>query len=629
MIRKTLAIVIALIALGLLSVLALFCLLHTQYASPMVSYALDKTLNIKVISESVRYQYPNQFDFNSVHIERQGQESIDANSMSIWLSPSQSITAPLRIHELLLSGSTLSRQSTSLAHDLSIDNIALDHIDYSDDNVIINDLQLQLRNVQYQPNIASIRGEFQLRASQIYYQGESANDVLIDGVLNGEESKIYGASFTWNQATVSTQAQYENGTWSLVNATVDKLNLDLTTASIAHYNKIFTAIGHINSVDLLHANLRFNDVKVENLNASFEQIDLRHSIWEQIDAYVSFDADSIQYQSLQFIEPTVEVIAGKGVINLKDIDSTLEQGRIQLAGVWQPNAIALDRVVIDGVKVYEETQQNALQSLFKLLPLTDLNQLSINHLTVGRGQWIQTEDKPNWQVSGLNLEGNNLELIQKGQWGLWQGKTTASANSVSIDSVLASQVALEIQSNDGKWQLKRLFIPYQKGYLDVVASLDFSAISQPLTVSARAYSLPLSLLKYLQTPNSIDITGTADINLSMNVLTADRLAISKTLTGKFDAVFDNTSIASNKGNSIPVEITPLQFVADRGRLSLSPLTIHGDNIDGEASGEVELSHLETSPVELKLISHCSELTTIDLLSGSVKQKPTTSCLLEQ
>ncbi|MCL9776464.1 AsmA family protein [Vibrio methylphosphonaticus] len=629
MIRKTLAIVIALIALGLLSVLVLFCLLHTKYATPMVSYALDKTLNIKVISESVHYQYPNQLDFNNVHIERQGQESIAANSMSIWLTPSESITSPFRIHELLLSGSTLSRQSVSLAHDLSIDNIALDHIDYSDDNVIINDLQLQLRNLQYQPNMAQILGEFQLRASQIYYQGESANDVLIDGVLSGEESKVYGASFTWNQATVSTQAQYESGTWSLVNTTVDKLDLDLTTASIAHYNKIFSAIGHINSVDLLHANLRFNDVKIENLNASFEQIDLRHSIWEQVNAYLSFDADSIQYQSLQFIEPTVEVIANNGVITLKDVDSTLEQGRIQLVGAWKPNAIALERVVIDGVKVYEETQQNALLSLFQHLPLTNLNQLSIDHLTISRGQWIQIQNKPNWQISGLNLEGSNLELIRKGQWGLWQGKTAASANSVSIDRVLASQVALETQSHDGKWQLKRLFIPYQKGYLDVAASLDFSAKSQPLTVNAKAYSLPLSLLKYLQTPNGIDISGMADINLSMNVLTADKLAISKTLTGKLDAEFDNTAITSSEGSAIPVEITPLQLVAERGHVSLSPLTVRGERIDGEASGEIELNHLETPPIELKLITRCTELTTIDLLSGSVKQKPITSCLQEE
>ena len=422
MIRKTLAIVIALIALGLLSVLALFCLLHTQYATPMVSFALDKTLNVQVNSESVHYQYPNQFDFNNVHIERQGQESIDANSMSIWLAFPHSIAAPLRIHELLLSGSTLSHQSASFAHDLSIENIALDHIDYSDDNVIINDLQLQLRNLQYSPNVANVRAEFQLKASQIYYQGESANDVLIDGELDGDDSKVYGASFTWNQATVSTQAQYENGTWSLVNATVDKLNLDLTTASIAHYNKIFTAIGHINSIDFLHTNLHFNDVKIENLNASFEQIDLRHSIWEQVDAYISFDADSIQYQNLQFIEPTVKVVADPGVINLKDVDSTLEQGRIQLAGVWKPNTIVLDYVVIDGVKVYEEAQQNTLLSLFQHLPLADLNQLNISQLTIGRGQWIQVQNKPNWQISGLNLEANDLELIRKGRWGLWQGK---------------------------------------------------------------------------------------------------------------------------------------------------------------------------------------------------------------
>ncbi|MGV2989671.1 AsmA family protein [Vibrio sp. E150_011] len=625
MIRKTIAILIALFALGLIAILALFALLHTQYANPIVTQTINKLFNIKVTSESIHYQYPNQFDFINLRIEAEGEKPIEANSMSVWLGMPVSTKTPLRIHELLLSGSTLSNHSLSLAHQLSIENLALDHIDYSNNDVIINDLQLQLRHVQYNPDILLTKGELQLRASQIYYQGESIKDVLIDGELKGQNSKIYGASFIWNEANISTQAQYENNTWSLVNTTIEKLDIDLTSQLFDKYAALLDTIGHINSLDVLRSNVRYKDSKIENLNASFENIDLRESIWSQVDAYLSFDADSIQYQNLSFIEPTIDVNIDGGVVNIKDVDTTLEQGRIQFTGLWQQHVLSLEKLTIDGVKLYEEDQQDSILALYHYLPLVDINSLKVKRLTINRGQWIQLQQQPNWQVTGFNLTAEDLELKRNGQWGLWQGKAAASANSVSIGSVKGSQVALETESQDGKWQLSRLFVPYDKGYLDINASLDFSTTSQPLQIKAKAYSLPLALLQYVQPSDTIDARGTADIDLSIDVLIADTLTFSRTLTGELTAVFNGVEIATENSTYTPVEASPFHLLATRGVLSLKPFYIQGARLSGSASGNIDLGDSKTSNLPLKLTDECQATLHINLLTGVVDKRTQITC----
>ncbi|MGR5489052.1 AsmA family protein, partial [Vibrio alfacsensis] len=84
---------------------------------------------------------------------------------------------------------------------------------------------------------------------------------------------------------------------------------------------------------------------------------------------------------------------------------------------------------------------------------------SIDSLNINRSQCIQLARKPYWQVTGLNLQAEDLLIKKDYRWGFWQGSAIASANSASIDKTIANQLAVETKSTDGKWQLNRLFIP--------------------------------------------------------------------------------------------------------------------------------------------------------------------------
>lgn len=173
MVRKIVALFVAVLALGLLTILIVFGLLHTQYAKPMVIYTLDKGLGIHVKSESIQYHYPNQVTFQNARFELPDQQPVEVAELSVWLSTQLSTKQPIAIHELLIDGASLSASQTPSVTQLKqwqIENIALDHIDYSHGEMIINDLRLQLTGIELGDSVITSKGNVQLQASQFYYQ---------------------------------------------------------------------------------------------------------------------------------------------------------------------------------------------------------------------------------------------------------------------------------------------------------------------------------------------------------------------------------------------------------------------------------------------------------------------------
>jgi len=628
-VRKIVALFVAILALGLLTILIVFGLLHTQYAKPMVIYTLDKGLGIHVKSESIQYHYPNQVTFQNARFELPDQQPVEVAELSVWLSTQLSTKQPITIHELLIDGASLSASQTpsiTLLKQWQIENIALDHIDYSHGEMIINDLRLQLTGIELGDSVITSKGNVQLQASQFYYQGSSLRNLLVDGELDGDNSKILGASFTWNKSSISTQAQIQNGRWSLVNTTIDRLDLDATAQDDPLLSILKEHVGHINSLDILNSTLSNNDMTVDNISASLENIDLDKSLWKQSEAYISVDADQLIWRGFEFIEPTLEVYANEERIEVADLDTQLEQGRIQLSGYVKPNEIKLDKLEVDGVKYIQEGDKPSLLDLFADVSIDDLKSVAIDRVAINRSQWIQLSTKPFWQVTGFNMEASDLLLKRDYQWGLWQGKATASANSASIDKILANQVIMETESKEGKWQLNRLFIPFEQGYFTSTASLDFSAPSQPFALNAKAFSLPLALTQYLFDSDDIQLTGTADLDLDISALIADNLSLSQTLSGSLSSSFYNTEIQTRHSEQPQaLEVAPLKMTADRGVIELESLEISGVGIEGSAGDSIDLHSQSMQAVTIKLAETCRAEYELHILTGEVVSSPLDAC----
>ncbi|GMQ45153.1 AsmA family protein [Vibrio sp. 10N] len=629
MIRKIVALLVALMALGLLSLLLVFAALHTQYAKPLVSYTLEKVFNIGVTSESIHYRYPNQLSFENARFEIADHTPIEVAKLSVWLSGALSTDQPITVHELLIDGTTITGKGTlliALIQRWQIQNLALDHVDYSDNELIINDLRLQLKDLKLGDSFMASRGEIQLQASQLNYQGSALHDVLLDGILAGEQSKIYGASLTWNGANLSTQAQAHNGAWSLVNTTINRLTIETAHIEDPWFTLFRDNISHINSLDILNSSLQYKGSRIDNISASLESIELDKPFWSQQQAYLSIDADQVTWQGFEFIEPTIEVYATPNKLHIADLDAQLEQGRVQISGEFSPQEIKLDSVNIDGLKFIQEQGDASLLTLFRGINIDDIKSVSIKNVTFNRSQWIQLASKPFWQVTGFNMEASDLILKKDYQWGLWQGKATASANSASIDNVLANQIIMETESKQGKWQLSRLFVPFEQGYLSAKAELDFTAPSQPFTLSANAFSLPLQLSQYLNYPAPLLFTGAADVNLEINALIADKRALSQTLSGALTASFYNAAVTTAQSQPpLAVDITPLKMSGDRGRIELMPFSITAEHLNGEAQQTIDLSSQPVETLSIELTEPCKHSYNLQLLTGKITSTPIASC----
>ncbi|KOO10394.1 hypothetical protein AKJ18_34480, partial [Vibrio xuii] len=103
-------------------------------------------------------------------------------------------------------------------------------------------------------------------------------------------------------------------------------------------------------------------------------------------------------------------------------------------GLVSPSTVHLKSLKLSGIKWLENTSD-----LIHFFQHSALNELSISELTVNNGQLIQVEQKPYWQLSGLNIDGEQLSLIQNGQWSLFSGEVEISANSASWDKWITTQ----------------------------------------------------------------------------------------------------------------------------------------------------------------------------------------------
>jgi hypothetical protein len=616
--KKVSALIAALIALCLLSILLIFATLHTKYAAPLINTFTKQWQPYPFSIREVEYHYPNEITLRDISFETNKLAIQQINQVTLWLSWSKLLRSSKGISDVLINGVSIQQPSSSYPKEIThwnLDSISLKNIDYSDKTVTINDLQLQLENPQWTKGSVIPNGILQASASQVYYQGEAFNHFLIDAKFAQEHSKIYGLSFEWHDAKISTQAQRQADGWSLVNTTINQLHFDVKQLETPIFKSLLSPITHINSLDILNSELSFEAFKAVNLNASFEHFQFPFALWQQNDAIMSLDADSIIWNNLPFIEPRISLSLRSNEITLHDADTVFNQGRIQVSGVATPTSLLLDNVRLDGIK-YHQDEESITPNIEPYLGYLDsLMSLSINRLKINRGQWIQLQREPFWQISGLNVDISGLNVKQKYLWGMWQGELAASANSISYGDTIATQALMEASSKKGLWQLERFFVPFSEGYLDAKASIDFVAASKPWSLDLSFDGLPLEPLINNELIG-YGITGVTDGHISMSGLAADEKAVRQTVTGTIDTSFRDTHylLGEQSDHLQAFNVSPLNIIAQRGQLDIQSWTISGEGIDGGGQGQVDLAAQHQESLAFEINVNCSSQTKLTLPS---------------
>ncbi len=606
--NKLTAFGIGVITLLLTFVLVIFGIMNTRYLTPSAQWVTEKLWANKFTFTDVKYEYPTHFTLNEVTITTEN-TPIKFNKIDIWLNRTLvNKEHKIVIDSLLLNSANFAQglPSIKLPQNLQINQIAIDNIDFSYRGLIARGVNYQVKNPAWKSTDQHLPfGETQLSADQFYWQGEAFDKILIDADYKPENSTIYGISFQWRDGDFSGQAeQYDTG-WSLVNTTVKHLNLplELNNTSQKLWQQAVPYITHINSLDILSSHLNIAGVEFNNLEASFDNLSLNQSLWQQDKGYMSLNADSVLWQELQWIEPNIKIDFSPESISVSDFSSEVLQGSVQMSATIKPETLHINQLNMSGIKWFAEREQD-----FAWIPKQwpTLKELTVDRLEINNLQLIQLMNKPFWQLSGLSIKGS------KTQWknnALWEGYIAASANSASFGELITTQGVIEMHSKEGQWQLDRAFIPLEKGYLDARASWDLSTPSSPWSITAHVDGLPFSVINhFIKLPLKIDALSEFDINAEG--LAGDYSMLSHSLSGELNASLRDGTMVIEKPESMviqPFEMDNAQFTADRGRIKLEPTPLEGLDLQALLAGQLDLVAAQEGQFELNIQQGCEHI----------------------
>ncbi|MCA3907430.1 AsmA family protein [Vibrio vulnificus] len=598
-----LLIVIALIPISIL------VSLQTRYASQVFNQ-LSQFSGLGMQAESVHYQYPDHFSFKNVSFTHNEVSYVE--QLEIWLSPELYANGRVQVASVLLDGLSLqtglSRSpKTFIPSTVQIHQLAISNLDYADNQLSARGIKFQVKQPQWQRSDQFIPfGEIQFSAEQLYWQGEAFNQPLLDIDYKPQDSTLYGLSLSWRGAKVSGQAeQYPQG-WSLVNVTVEGLDLSqqqLTSILAKPWEGFGAQITHINSLDILRSSLALEDYRLINFELSSENLTLPFSLWQQQQGLISFSAESVQDQHNVWVEPRIKLTLDPNTINVEEASAQWQQGNLLFSGTIKPDAIALDQLMVNNVKWAAE-QPGEGAWLWQWLE--NASYVSVERLNIERSQFIQLIRQPYWQLSGLNIDGEKLRLKQEQQLGLWQGKLRATAANASYQDILSSHPLVEMHSDDGLWQLDRLFAPLKQGYIEAYGQLQLNSLSKPWQATLNADGLPMGLL-LSQLPLPFDLNAISSIDVSATGLGGDWAMFSHSLTGGIHARLHEAYTPFDEGNILPLQVSEISLSMERGKLTLAPVKLQGPDIEGTIGGASDLTAPEQGGIRYQVKMGCQQL----------------------
>ncbi|WP_254619742.1 AsmA family protein [Vibrio metschnikovii] len=609
MMKKLLTLCIASLLVMTSGVLLLFALLHTRYLTPCAQWFVNQRWPQTLTFHQLEYTYPLHFRFINPTLYLSS-NPFHAQQVDIWLNPGLRKQGQWQIDSLLIDGANLSSglPSYQWPKQWALHQLAVRNIDYVHHDWIIRGLSGQIEQPQWPATTNSLPyGKLQLSAEQVYWQGEALSQLLIDADHRAQQSTIYGFSFAWRQALFSGQAeQYPQG-WSLVNATINRLNITPNSPlpPLAWRQLIEKHLFHINSLDVLNSDIQQGDVTLNNVSFSLENLLLTPSWWQQENGYLSLNADSLLWQNQQWNEPTFKLELTPKKITITEFTADWLDGHVQFNGFVTPDELYLHRLAISRSRwIQEQIGQFSLPSH----ALSALKNLHIEQLNLNNLQLIQLADSPHWQLSGFNAAGQGLELKRHGRWGLWNGQLTLSANNASIEQTLTSQAIVEVSSHNGLGHITRAFFPLEQGYLDATASWDATTASAPWQLQLHADGLPLQLFNHW-VPLPLNVDALAEFTVTAQGLAGDYPMFSHSLTGQLNGYLRQGTFTYQHHDTLvvqPFESDAIQLTADRGRLQLPPITLSGPKLNAKLDGKMDLLTPDQAMLELHLWQDCTE-----------------------
>ncbi len=518
---------------------------------------------------------------------------------------------------------------------LSIAQLSISNLDFADDGLVIREAQVQLSNWSIdKTKTLPFEGEFQFSTQQLYWQSEALDDVLIDGYYSQDYTALDGISLTWRGSTITAQAELkENKLWVIPQFTLRRFNLESDNADIIGKPLQWLSEQHFTyqfkRIDLLNINLELPQIVTNDLSLSAENILLPYDLWEQTNANISLNADSIVWNETMIEKPIMDVTLNKKEANIENLSFDIFNGNIQLSGDLSPHKINLKSLTISQIRwLIDNKDTDSIVEYIK-----QLEQVKIDNVDINNVQVIQPEGKYPYQVSGLNAEGHDLDLLKYYQWGLWDGKLSLSASNASFNYLLTQQMLIEMNTENGLWTVERALFPLAEGLFGFSGSLNLTQDSQPWQVEAYGDGLPISYLTSLF-PHAVPLDGMAEFTFNGSGLAANRDSFNYSFNGDLNIIpremvttqtakelwqyklglVPDTEQPDNavkepttKQASYPIHVEPIHISANRGRITIKPITITGDGFSYNIEGDYDLVNPDKAETITSITQECHQL----------------------
>ncbi|MGR5149014.1 AsmA family protein [Photobacterium alginatilyticum] len=624
------------IVLLLLALTILLTLLHTQYTTAIIRYGINTLSPYAFDARHIHYTItePWRFTVEQPKFSLGQEPPFHAEQLDMWLTPTELLSPGWAFDSILVAGLRLSPE-TPLPNLPAIrtNRLALTDFEIVTPELTLKEAQLQLDHWHSQPQSwGSFSGDIQLSATQARWQQVVLKNVLIDGTHSDQSWKMHGFSFDWHQANLSGQAEYlsapDAGALLLHQLTVSGLQLQdsaQTDALKSHFKQLIlpsTTID-IRRLDILDSSIELADYTINSGNLSLHNWHWPSSPWQQHDAFLSLGASTVRWKDTVLDDPLAELTFSPQQINIEGMSARLLDGYVQTDGTVTPDTLALNQLTINSIRWFlpEQwlTELTAHSRYFDNISLTSLD--------IGYAQLTAPHSQLPFQLSGINASGHDLVLKRRGKAGLWQGKLHASAGFASINSITMVEPFIEMNSQAGQWQLTKLLIPFRNGLLEAEATLDLHREGQPWQLALTADSMPASILpKWLRLP--LPVSGAMDIGLTASGLAQHATGLAYSLDGELNGELrqlqldkqttaqlwqqwsQRTVSASSQhptGKHSPLTATPLSVTADRGRITVKPVVVKGEDFAATLQGHWDLASPDKQLIQLQATQGCKVL----------------------
>ncbi|MGF1725862.1 AsmA family protein [Photobacterium nomapromontoriensis] len=646
---KIMATLLVLLALGVSMTLTL---MHTHYATPIALQIINGFSPYSLAADRIDYHIDTPWQLTITHPAlsvAEGQPPLTAQQLILWLNPVSLIQRHWQFDTILIDKPSLTNTQVSpfSLPEIRSQRLALRNLTVNLASLSLNNGKIELDNWHFQPTDPrpfwqQFDGDFRLTADSLNWQQLPFKTVLLDGEHHRDHWTLYGLSAKWQQASLNGQLEYNTNERHLTLHQLTlaglKLQSDDMLAPVLDTLKQLEHTGFsatVSQLDILNSSIELPTASLNHASLSLENWHWPQSAFQQTKAWLSFNADSGIWHHTAFNDPLFDLAFTPQQIKINGASIKALEGYWRTDGTLTPDSLLIDNLAINGVKWLQSDNAE-----IPYPPAVDhLKQVTINNLDIGYTQLTAAKKSWPWQISGLNVSGHDLIIMQGGKPGLWQGSLTTSAYLASLNTIDLIEPLIQMQANQGHWQISQAIIPFKDGLLDAQGRLDLGADGIPWSVTAEGDSLPTRIFsQWLDLP--LPVTGKMDLSAHASGLGQHQTSLAYSLDGTVSVTFRDTSLTTpvatlwqqwamdadseqegvqqkQEGNQPPlsntaslsqrVDLSPLMIHSDRGRIQLAPFSLTHADLTAVVKGKWDLAVPDEQQISVDATRDCQRL----------------------